>query len=161
MSNFNLKSELTYAEALHSCMAFAMELSSDTILIGQGIGDPKGIFGTTTGLLEKYGKQRVIETPIAEEMMTGFALGASLNGLYPIMTHIRADFSFAAMNQIINLFAKYQYMFGGQFRPSGLIRMVVGRGWGQGAQHAQSPQSMFSHVPGIRVIRPHSADSVI
>lgn len=161
MSNFNLKSELTYAEAIYSCMTFAMESSSDTILIGQGIGDFKGIFGTTTGLLEKYGKQRVIETPIAEEMMTGFALGASLNGLYPIMTHIRADFSFVAMNQIVNLFAKYQYMFGGQFQPSGLIRMIVGRSWGQGAQHAQSPQSMFSHVPGIRVIMPYSADSVV
>jgi len=142
-------------------MSFAMESNPNAILIGQGIGDFKGIFGTTTGLLEKYGKQRVIESPIAEEMMTGFALGTSLNGAYPIMTHIRADFSFVAMNQIVNLFAKYQYMFGGQFKPSGLIRMIVGRSWGQGAQHAQSPQSIFSHIPGIRVVMPYSADSII
>jgi len=161
MKNLNLESELTYAEAIYKCMNFALESSSETILIGQGIGDSKGIFGTTSGLLNKFGKKRVIETPIAEEMMTGFALGASVNGLYPIMTHIRADFSLVAMNQIVNLFAKYQYMFGGQFQPSGLIRMIIGRGWGQGAQHAQSPHSLFSHVPGIRVIMPCSVDSVI
>ena len=153
--------ETSYAQAIHSCMSYAMESKTNSILIGQGIGDFKGIFGTTTGLLEKYGKERVIESPIAEEMMTGFALGASLSGLYPIMTHIRADFSFVAMNQLVNLFAKYRYMFGGQFKPAGLIRMIVGRSWGQGAQHAQSPQSIFSHIPGIRVIMPFSAAEVI
>lgn len=161
MVNANLEREISYAEAILECMSFAMSSNDQAILIGQGIGDFKGIFGTTSGLLEKYGKDRVIESPIAEEMMTGFALGSSLNGLYPIMTHIRADFSFVAMNQIVNLFAKYKYMFGGQFQPAGLIRMIVGRSWGQGAQHAQSPQSMFSHVPGIRVIMPYSADAII
>ena len=161
MSNSNLVKEISFASAIHECMSFAMSNNEKAILIGQGVGDFKGIFGTTSGLLEKYGKDRVIESPIAEEMMTGFALGASLNGLYPIMTHIRADFSFVAMNQIVNLFAKYKYMFGGQFQPVGLIRMIVGRSWGQGAQHAQSPQSIFSHVPGIRVIMPYSADAII
>lgn len=161
MIDSDLEREISYAEAIHECMSFAMSNNEKSILIGQGIGDFKGIFGTTSGLLEKYGKDRVIESPIAEEMMTGFALGSSLNGLYPIMTHIRADFSFVAMNQIVNLFAKYKYMFGGQFQPAGLIRMIVGRSWGQGAQHAQSPQSMFSHVPGIRVIMPYSADTII
>jgi pyruvate dehydrogenase E1 component beta subunit len=161
MFNNNLDSEISFAEAIHQCMSYAMSSNEKAILIGQGIGDFKGIFGTTTGLLEKYGKERVIESPIAEEMMTGFALGTSLNGLYPIMTHIRADFSFVAMNQIVNLFAKYKYMFGGQFQPAGLIRMIVGRSWGQGAQHAQSPQSMFSHVPGIRVIMPFSAEAIV
>jgi acetoin:2,6-dichlorophenolindophenol oxidoreductase subunit beta len=156
----NLK-QLTYAEAIHSCMSYAMEKNSNTILIGQGIGDHKGIFGTTTGLQEKYGASRVIESPIAEEMMTGFGLGSSLNGLYPIMTHIRADFAFVAMNQIVNLYAKYKYMFGGQFQPAGLIRLIVGRSWGQGAQHAQSPQSLFSHIPGIRVIMPFSASTIL
>jgi pyruvate dehydrogenase E1 component beta subunit len=161
MVDRNSEKEISYAEAIHECMSYAMSSNDKAILIGQGIGDFKGIFGTTTGLREKYGKERVIESPIAEEMMTGFALGTSLNGLYPIMTHIRADFSFVAMNQIVNLFAKYKYMFGGQFQPAGLIRMIVGRSWGQGAQHAQSPQSMFSHVPGIRVIMPYSTDAII
>jgi pyruvate/2-oxoglutarate/acetoin dehydrogenase E1 component len=161
MTKIGINSELTYAESILSCMNFAMESKSNSILMGQGIGDHKGIFGTTTGMVEKFGSSRVIESPIAEEMMTGFGLGASLNGLYPIMTHIRADFSFVAMNQIVNLYAKYKYMFGGQFKPSGLIRMIVGRSWGQGAQHAQSPQSIFSHIPGIRVIMPYSAGAIL
>jgi pyruvate dehydrogenase E1 component beta subunit len=161
MSNLLVPSEITYADAILASMDYAMESKPEAILMGQGVGDFKGIFGTTSGLAEKYGRNRVIESPIAEEMMTGFGLGASLNGIYPIMTHIRADFSFLAMNQIVNLFAKYRYMFGGQFQPAGLIRLIVGRSWGQGAQHAQSPQSLFSHIPGIRVIMPYSADSIL
>jgi len=151
---------MTYADSILKCMDYAMASNTNSILIGQGIGDFKGIFGTTTGLAEKYGSGRVIESPIAEEMMTGFCLGASLNGIYPIMTHIRADFSLLTMNQIINLYAKYRYMFGGQFKPAGLIRLIIGRSWGQGAQHAQSLQSLFSHIPGIRVIMPYSANSI-
>jgi len=150
----------TYAESILKCMDYAMATNENTILMGQGIGDFKGIFGTTTGLAEKYGTSRVIESPIAEEMMTGFCLGAALNGIYPIMTHIRADFSLVTMNQIVNLYAKYRYMFGGQFKPAGLIRLIIGRSWGQGAQHAQSLQSLFSHIPGIRVIMPYSANSI-
>lgn len=161
MPNLEVTNEMTYANAIHSSMSYAMEKNPNAILIGQGIGDHKGIFGTTTGLRSKYGEARVIESPIAEEMMTGFGLGSSLNGVYPIMTHIRADFAFVAMNQIVNLYAKYKYMFGGQFQPSGLIRLIVGRSWGQGAQHAQSPQSLFSHVPGIRVIMPYSASTIL
>jgi len=157
----NIPEETTYASAILDCMNFAMSSNPSSVLMGQGIGDHKGIFGTTTGLAEKFGSNRVIESPIAEEMMTGFGLGTSLNGLYPIMTHIRADFSFVAMNQIVNLYAKYRYMFGGQFHPSGMIRMIVGRSWGQGAQHAQSPQSIFSHIPGIKVIMPFSAEAVL
>jgi len=85
-----------------------MSTNPNGILEGQGIGDHKAILGTTTGLAEKYSARRAVESPIAEEMMTGFGLGSSLNGLYPIMTHIRADFSFVAMNQIVNLYAKFK-----------------------------------------------------
>ena len=161
MSKLTILPEMTYADSILSCMTYAMHSNPNSIMIGQGIGDHKGIFGTTTGLLEAFGPKRVIESPIAEEMMTGFGLGSSLNGLYPIMTHIRADFSFVAMNQIVNLYAKYKYMFGGQFQPAGLIRLIVGRSWGQGAQHAQSPQSLFSHIPGIRVIMPYSSNAIL
>lgn len=161
MSSFKILPEMTYADSILSCMSYAMHSNPDAIMIGQGISDHKGIFGTATGLFETFGRDRIIESPIAEEMMTGFGLGTSLNGMYPIMTHIRADFSFVAMNQIVNLYAKYKYMFGGQFKPSGLIRLIVGRSWGQGAQHAQSPQSLFSHIPGIRVIMPYSGNSIL
>ncbi len=93
--------------------------------------------------------------------MTGIALGAALNGLYPIQTHIRVDFSLLAMNQIVNLVAKYKYMFGGRFEVPMLIRMVIGRSWGQGAQHSQSLQSLFAHIPGLTVIMPTSPQSIL
>ena len=153
--------QISYAEALHKAMYSGLEKNDDAFIIGQGVRDHKSIFGTTTGLVEKFGSHRVVESPIAEDLMTGVGLGASLNGLYPIMTHIRMDFSLLAMNQIVNLYAKYKYMFGGQFAPKGLIRLVVGRSWGQGAQHAQSLQSFFGHIPGLTVIMPSNSESVL
>ena len=150
---------LTYREALHEAMRLAMK-DERVIILGQGVDDHKGIFGTTLGLAEA-GSLRVLDTPLAEEATTGVALGAALNGLYPIQTHIRADFGLLAMNQIINLIAKYKYMFGGAFEVPMLIRMVIGRSWGQGAQHSQSLQSLFGHIPGLTVIMPATAQSVL
>src|SRR5690606_6211460 len=113
------------------------------------------------GLAQEFGPDRVMDMPLAEEGMTGIAIGAALNGLYPIQTHIRADFVLLAMNQIINLAAKYKYMFGGRFEVPMLIRLIVGRSWGQGAQHSQSLQSLFSHIPGLRVIMPSSSQAIL
>ena len=129
--------------------------------LGQGVDDHKGIFGSTIGLADDFGADRVFDTPLAEEGMTGIAIGAALNGLYPIQTHIRADFALLAMNQIVNLAAKYRYMFGGRFEVPMMIRMIVGRSWGQGAQHSQSLQSLFAHVPGLVVIMPSTAESIL
>ena len=142
-------------------MKSILEKNEKSVILGQGVSDHKGIFGSTTGLTDQFGSNRVIDVPLPEEAITGIGLGLSLNGYYPIMTHIRADFSFLAMNQIINLFAKYKYMYGGQFSVPGLIRLVVGRSWGQGAQHSQSPQSLFSHIPGLTVIMPSNSLDVI
>lgn len=152
---------MSYREALFHAMESAMASSENTILIGQGVTDHKGIFGTTTGLVEKYGTDRVIESHLAEEGMTGICIGAALNGLYPIHIHIRADFVLLAMNQLINLAAKYKYMFGGLFEVPMLVRLVIGRSWGQGAQHSQSLQSLFGHIPGLTVIMPSSARSIV
>ncbi len=138
-----------------------MEENSNAIIMGQGVNDFKGIFGTTQGLQEKFGDNRVFDVPLAEEATTGVGIGASLNGLYPIQTHIRADFSLVCMNQIINLASKYRYMFGGIFEVPMLIRLVVGRSWGQGAQHSQSLQSTFSHFPGLTVILPSHPDTIL
>jgi pyruvate dehydrogenase E1 component beta subunit len=138
-----------------------MESTDKTIMFGQGIIDHKGIFGTTTGMAEKYGHDRVIEVPLAEEGVTGICIGAALNGIYPINVHIRADFVLLAMNQIINLAAKYKYMFGGLFEVPMLIRLVIGRSWGQGAQHSQSLQSLFAHIPGLTVIMPASSGAIV
>ncbi len=152
---------LSYANALLETMDGALGAHPNVFVMGQGVDDFKGIFGSTTGLATKYGAERVFDVPLMEEGMTGIALGASLVGDYPITTHIRADFSFLAMNQIINLASKYSYMFGGIMRCPMLIRMMVGRSWGQGAQHSQSPQSTFAHYPGLTVVMPATGQSVL
>ena len=155
-----LAASKTYRTALFNAMNSALANHAHTVIIGQGVTDHKGIFGTTTGLADKYGRHRVIETPLAEESIAGVCVGAALNGLYPINTHIRADFSLLAFNQIINLAAKYKYMFGGLFEVPMLLRLVIGRSWGQGAQHSQSLQSLFAHIPGLTVIMPSTPESI-
>ena len=152
---------ISYREALRHVMGEALRRDPNAFIIGQGVSDYKGTFGSTLGLVDEFGPERVIDTPLAEEGTTGIAIGAALNGLYPIQTHIRADFALLAMNQIVNLAAKYKYMFGGRFEVPLLIRMVVGRSWGQGAQHSQSLQSLFAHIPGLTVIMPASAGSIL
>ncbi|MEI7874315.1 MAG: transketolase C-terminal domain-containing protein [Alphaproteobacteria bacterium] len=152
---------VSYAQVLLETMDSTMAEHSNVFLMGQGVDDFKGIFGSTTGLAAKYGSDRVFDVPLMEEGMTGIALGAALVGDYPVMTHIRADFAFLAMNQIVNLASKYSYMFGGIMRCPMLIRLVVGRSWGQGAQHSQSPQATFAHYPGLTVVMPSSSQSIL
>tara|TARA_X000000950_G_C13899200_1_gene654240 strand:- start:1337 stop:3352 length:2016 start_codon:yes stop_codon:yes gene_type:complete len=159
--NFYKNSSLSYRDALKKAMHHSMKLNQNSVAIGQGIDDPKKIFGTTDKILEKFGKIRSIDTPISEEGITGVCLGMSLNKIYPIQTHIRSDFLLLATNQIMNLIAKYQYMFGGLYTVPMLIRVVIGRSWGQGAQHSQSLQSLYSHIPGLKVIMPSSSQSVL
>jgi acetoin:2,6-dichlorophenolindophenol oxidoreductase subunit beta len=152
---------ITYRDALSLSMRDALRRHPEAIVIGQGVTDHKGTFGTLLGLAETFGADRVLEMPIAEDATTGLAIGAALNGLYPIQIHIRVDFALLAMNQLVNLAAKYRYMFGGRFEVPMLVRAVIGRSWGQGAQHSQSLQSLFAHIPGLTVVMPSSADSVL
>lgn len=152
---------MTYREALYRAMRECLGANPRTVIMGQGVSDHKGTFGTTLNLHKEFGMERVLDVPLAEEGMTGIAIGAALNGLYPIQTHIRADFALLAMNQLINLAAKYRYMFGGRFEVPFLVRMVVGRSWGQGAQHSQSLQSIFAHVPGLTVIMPSHPTTIL
>jgi pyruvate dehydrogenase E1 component beta subunit len=142
-------------------MKEAMEKNPRAIIYGQGVTDHLGVFGSTKGLESVFGSERVFETPIAEDSMTGFAIGAALNGLYPIHVHIRNDFMLLSMNQLVNQAAKYKYMHGGNFTVPMLARSIVGRGWGQGSQHSQSLQSLFAHIPGLTVIMPASSQSVL
>ena len=150
----------TYRSALETAMREAMEQSEKTLIIGQGVADFKGLFGTTSGLSGKY-PTRVIETPLSEDAIAGICIGASLNGMYPINTHIRADFGLLIFNQLINLAAKYRYMFGGLFEVPLMMRMIIGRSWGQGAQHSQSLQSLLAHIPGLVVVMPSSPQSIL
>ncbi len=123
-------------------------------VMGQGVDDHKAMYGTTSGLAEEFGGQRALDLPLSEEGTTGIAIGAALAGLRPIHTHIRMDFLLLAMNQIVNIAAKSRYMYGGQVCVPLVIRAVIGRGWGQGAQHSQGLHSLFMHIPGLRVVAP-------
>ncbi len=150
----------TYKAALSQAMEEAMNTNPNSLIIGQGVTDFKGIFDTIKGFVDKY-PNRIIETPLAEDSVAGICIGAALNGGYPINTHIRADFGLLIFNQLINLAAKYKYMFGGLFEIPSMYRMVIGRSWGQGAQHSQSLQSLMAHIPGLLVIMPADPKSII
>lgn len=145
---------ISYAQAICEATAQEMERDERVIVIGQGVDDFKGFVGTTKGLVEKFGHDRVMDTPLSEDGMTGVAIGLALAGLRPIHTHIRMDFTLLAMNQIVNIAAKSRYMFGGTVKLPLTIRTVIGRSWGQGAQHSQGLHSLFAHIPGLIVVAP-------
>jgi acetoin:2,6-dichlorophenolindophenol oxidoreductase subunit beta len=149
--------ELTYCEAINEAIDQEMARDDSIIIFGIGVPDHKKIFGSTVNLLEKYGPSRCFDTPLAEEAMTGFALGAALQGLKPIHVHIRVDFLLLAMNQLVNMISSYNYTTGSHFRTPILIRAIIGRGWGQGSQHSKSLHSYFAHIPGLKVILPTTA----
>jgi acetoin:2,6-dichlorophenolindophenol oxidoreductase subunit beta len=146
--------QLKFSEAIHEAIDICLERDRSTYLMGLGVPDPIGVFGTTKGLQEKYGKKRVLDMPVAENAMTGVALGSCLVGMRPIMTHMRLEFAMTAMDQICNQAAKWHYMFGGQSKVPLTVRMLIGRGWGQGPQHSQSLHAWFAHVPGLKVVMP-------
>ena len=148
--------ELTYGEAILEATDQCMAACPEVYLMGLGVTDPKGTFGTTLGLEAKYGPKRVMDMPTSENGMTGIAIGSAIVGMRPVMTHQRVDFALLAFDQIINNAAKWHYMFGGRMNVPLVIRLVIGRGWGQGPQHSQSLQSMFAHVPGLKVVMPAS-----
>lgn len=149
--------ELKYSAALREALDQCMAADDAVYVMGLGVPDPMGIFGTTLGLLEKYGGDRVMDMPLAESAMTGIAIGSALTGMRPVMTHQRVDFALVAMEQIVNQAAKWRYMFDGRHRVPLVIRMIIGRGWGQGPQHSQSLQAMFAHIPGLIVAMPTTA----
>ena len=148
---------ITYAAALLEAQDICLERYPEVLLMGLGVPDPKGIFGSTLGLQEKHGAQRVFDIPLSESAMTGVALGSAITGMRPIITHQRIDFALVSMEQIVNQAAKWHYMFGGTMNAPMVIRMIIGRGWGQGPQHSQSLQAWFAHVPGLKVIMPTTA----
>lgn len=148
---------MNYGQALKQAQVIAMRQDPSVFVMGIGVDDHKAVFGSTKGLVEEFGKDRVFDTPIAEAGMTGVAIGAAIAGMKPIHIHIRMDFLYLAMDQIFNIATKWRYMFGGQMNVPITIRAVIGRSWGQGAQHSQSLQSFFMHVPGIKVVMPTTA----
>jgi len=145
--------KISYAEAIREATDIMMARDPSVFVIGEGVPDPKKIFGTTSGLIEKY-KGRVLDMPLSENGMTGICVGAALTGMRPVMVHQRVDFGLLAMDQIANSAAKWNYMFDGKRSVPMVIRFIIGRGWGQGPQHSQSLQALFAHIPGLKVVMP-------
>ncbi|MCB1110500.1 MAG: alpha-ketoacid dehydrogenase subunit beta [Chlamydiia bacterium] len=146
--------DIKFNQAILEGTSQLLETDPSVYLMGLGVPDPKGTFGTTLGLQEKFGPDRVMDMPTSENTMTGVAIGSAIRGMRPIMTHQRVDFFLLALDQLINNAAKWHYMFGDQMTAPLVIRLVMGRGWGQGPQHSQSLQSLFGHIPGLKVVMP-------
>jgi pyruvate/2-oxoglutarate/acetoin dehydrogenase E1 component len=144
----------TYGDALKEALEQEMRRDDRVFLLGQGIDDFKGFYGTTKELADEFGSERVFDTPLSEDAMTGAAIGAAIAGMRPVHMHIRMDFLLLAMNQLVNIAAKSRYMYGGQVSVPLVVRTVIGRSWGQGAQHSQGLHSLLMHIPGLRVVAP-------
>ena len=131
-------------------------MSSDesVFLIGQGVKSPWYVGNTAQGLLERFGPERVIDTPVSENAMTGAAVGAAIAGMKPIVVHPRTDFMLYAIDPIINEAANWHYMNGGKASVPVVIWGIINRGGEQGAQHSQAIQAMFAHIPGLKVVMP-------
>jgi pyruvate/2-oxoglutarate/acetoin dehydrogenase E1 component len=145
---------LSYVDAVREATDLEMARDQSVIVFGLDVDDPKAIQGTTRGLLENYGPERVFGTPLSEDAMTGATIGMALAGLRPIHVHIRMDFLMLAMNQLINVAAKSRYMYGGRVSLPLVVRAMIGKSWGQGAQHSQGLHSFFMHVPGLKLAAP-------
>ncbi len=145
---------LTYRDAVNAALHEEMELDPSVFVYGIDVGDHKRIFGTTNNLVEDFGPDRCFSTPLCEETLVGFGLGAAITGQRPVNVHMRVDFLLLAMNQLANMVTTWSYGSGGSLRVPFVIRAIIGRGWGQSYQHCKSLQSIFGHIPGLRVVMP-------
>jgi pyruvate/2-oxoglutarate/acetoin dehydrogenase E1 component len=148
---------LTYSLAINEAFHQMMERDSSVILIGQGVKSPWYVGNTAKGLIDRFGEQRVIDTPVSENAITGAAVGASLVGMRAVVVHPRMDFMMYAFDPIVNEAANWFYMSGGKISVPVVFWGVINRGGEQAAQHSQALHAMFSHVPGLKVVMPSTA----
>jgi pyruvate dehydrogenase E1 component beta subunit len=147
--------ELTYAKALSEGLCQAMERDPDIFVTGIAVDYPSGIFGSTAEAAARFGPSRVFDAPAMENGLTGIAVGAAAMGKRPVIVHPRNDFMFLAFDNLINLAAKWRYMFDGKAGNMPIVvRAVIGKGWGQGPTHSQSLQAPLAHFPGLTVVMP-------
>jgi len=149
--------QLSYAKAILEATDQAMSLSPDVVVLGQLVDTQSGIFGTTTGLVKKYGPERVQDFPVAENLMTATGMGAALTGLRPVLCHQRLDFMIYSLDAIVNWLGLWRFKSNMKSAMPVTIRTIVGKGWGQGPQHSKNLQTWFAHIPGIRVAVPATA----
>ncbi len=146
----------SYSEAILEGFEYLLENHKEVFIMGQGLWSPWYVGNSMKNLDKKYGKNRIIDTPVSENAVTGAAVGASICGMKPIVVHPRMDFILYAMDPIVNQAAKWSYMYGGQAYPQITIRSIINRGGEQGSQHSQLLHSWFAHIPGLRVVMPYS-----
>jgi pyruvate dehydrogenase E1 component beta subunit len=149
---------LSYAKAINEALRQSMQLSEDVVVLGQLVNYKSGIFGTTTGLVDQFGPDRVQDFPVSENLMTATAIGAALTGLRPVIVHQRLDFMIYSLDAIANWMALWYFKSAGKSSLPVTIRAIVGKGWGQGPQHSKSLHAWFAHLPGLRVAVPATAD---
>jgi 2-oxoisovalerate dehydrogenase E1 component beta subunit len=147
-------STMNMIQALNQALDLYLERDERAVILGEDVGHFGGVFRVTQGLQEKYGSERVFDTPLAEAGIVGMAIGMGIGGLRPIAEVQFADFVFPAFDQIVNELAKYRYRSGAQYAPKVLIRMPYGGGIRGGHYHSQSPEAYFAHTPGLRVVVP-------
>ena len=146
----------SYSEAILQAFEYLLQNHEEVFVIGQGLWSPWYVGNSMKNLDKKFGKKRIIDSPVSENAVTGAAVGASLCGTWPIVVHPRMDFMLYAMDPIVNQAAKWSYMFGGNSNPQLTIRVIINRGGEQGAQHSQMLHSWLAHIPGLRVVMPYS-----
>jgi pyruvate/2-oxoglutarate/acetoin dehydrogenase E1 component len=146
--------KLSYSLAINEALHQMMDDDPSVFLIGQGVKSPWYVGNTAKGLLEKFGPERVVDTPVSENAITGTAVGAALVGMRPVVVHPRVDFMMYAMDPVINEAANWHYMFGGKSSVPVVIWGIINRGGEQAAQHSQSLHAFFAHVPGLKVVMP-------
>lgn len=146
--------EITYVQALNEALKQNIAADDRVFLIGQGVKSPWYVGTTTVGLIDQFGEERIIDTPVSENGVTGVAIGAALAGMHPILLFPRMDFMYYAMDQIANQAANWHYMFGGHLNVSLTIWAIVNRGGEQAAQHSQAIQAILAHIPGLKVVMP-------
>lgn len=146
--------EISYAQAINEALYQTIEEDKDAFLIGQGVTSPWYVGSTTVGLIDRFSPERIIDTPVAENSITGVAIGAALTGMRPILVYPRMDFMYYAMDQIVNHCASWYYMFGGQLNVPLTIWGIINRGGEQSVQHSQALQAIFTHIPGLKVVMP-------
>jgi pyruvate/2-oxoglutarate/acetoin dehydrogenase E1 component len=145
---------ISYAQAIREALAEEMERDPDVFLLGEDVGESGGVFGVTKGLADRFGTERVLDTPISEEGIVGAAVGASLLGGRAVVEIMFSDFATLAMDMIVNQAAKTHYMTGGRLSAPLTIRLVTGTAGATAAQHSQSLEAWFAHVPGLKCVAP-------
>ena len=145
---------MSYAEAIREGLAQAMQADERVFLFGEDVGVYGGAFGVSGDLFHQFGPERVIDTPISELGIAGAAVGAAITGMKPVLELQFSDFVTLAMEQIVNQAAKIHFMFGGKATVPMVVRLPGGSGTGAAAQHSQSLEAWFAHVPGLKVVQP-------